>query len=66
MIAAALPFDELRVSSQLIALQALLKWDDSKDKVNEQMLKCIPLSLIDFKSLLEETRGHMCLPKSEG
>jgi hypothetical protein len=66
MIAAVLPSDELRVSSELIALQVLLKWDDSEDKVklNVDMLECIRLSQINFKLLLEEMRGHECLQGS--
>jgi hypothetical protein len=62
---AVLPFNELRVSSELVLLQALLKWNGSKDKVSEDMLHSIRLSQINFEALLAETQSHACLRKSE-
>jgi hypothetical protein len=65
MIKEALPFNELRVSSELILLQALLKWNDSKDKISDDMLKSVRLSQISFDALVPETQGHACLQKSD-
>jgi hypothetical protein len=65
MMKAVLPFDELRVSSELVLLRGLLKWNNSEDDVSDDMLKRIRLSQIDFEALLDETRVHACLQKSD-
>jgi hypothetical protein len=62
---AVLPFDVLRVSSELVLLRGLLKWNDSEENLSEDMLKYIRLSQIDFKALLAEIQDHACLRESE-
>jgi hypothetical protein len=65
MMKAVHPSDELRVSSELVLLQALLKWNGSDEKVSDDMLKSVRLSQISFDALVADTQGHACLQKSD-
>jgi hypothetical protein len=64
LMTTVLPFDELRVSSELELLQALFKWNGTDDDLTEDMLKWIRLSQINFQALLDEVQVHTCLQTS--
>jgi hypothetical protein len=65
MIMVVLPLDNLRVSSELDLLRALLKWSSSGNALTEEMLKHIRLSQIGLEELLFVTQGNACLQQSE-